>query len=170
MPNVWILSLTTAAEGNIALAEQQLLGTLNQSRVAGRTGGTDRVVRSGDAHVQGDLAGRVVGHGARIVMVRPNTGVVVVLFDLVDFIFGLDVAMLGNTDIHPHALAVEVLPVEPRVGNRLVRAVNADAAGAGATTNFAAFLVLQFVEVTNASQGLADISNVVRLHTAAAME
>ncbi len=88
-----------AGQRHIALAQQQHLRALDQAGVAGGTGGADRVVRAGDAQVQRDLAGRVVGHGARIVVVRPELGVVIEALELVDFVLGLDVAVLGDADI-----------------------------------------------------------------------
>ena len=67
--------------------------------VARRAGRPQRVVRAGDAQVQRNLAGRVVGHGARIVVVRPELGVVVVALEQVDLVLGLDVAVLGHADV-----------------------------------------------------------------------
>ena len=66
-----------AGERDVALAEPQHLRALDQPGVARGTGGADRVVRAGDAHVERDLAGRVVGHGPRVVVVRPDLRVVV---------------------------------------------------------------------------------------------
>jgi hypothetical protein len=86
-------------ERQIAVAQPQHLGALNQPRVAGRTRRPDRIVGPDDAHVQRHFAGGIVGHGARIVVVRPEAGVVIVALQLVDFIFGLDVAVLGDADI-----------------------------------------------------------------------
>ena len=88
-----------AGQGHVALAQPQHLHALDHARVARGAGGADRVVRPGDAQVQRNLAGRVVGHGARIVVVRPELGVVVEALELVDFVFGLDVAVLGHADV-----------------------------------------------------------------------
>ena len=86
--------------------------------VAGGAGRADRVVRAGDAQVQRDLAGRIVGHGARVVVVRPELGVVVEPLELVDLVFGLDVAVLGDADVDADLGLVDVGPVEARVGDR----------------------------------------------------
>src|SRR5262245_21032605 len=99
-------------------------------------------MRAGDAHIERDIAGRVVGHGARVVMVRPNARVVVVPFDLVDFVFSLYVAMLGNTDVDPDPFAIEVGPIDARVGNRFLSTVDADAAGPRAAADFLFLLIL----------------------------
>jgi hypothetical protein len=64
-----------AGQGQIALAQPQHLRALNQPGIARRAGGADRVVRAGDAHVERDLAGRIVGHGPRVVVVRPDLDV-----------------------------------------------------------------------------------------------
>ncbi len=61
-----------AGQRHVALAQPQHLRALDQPGVARGTGGADRVVRAGDAQVQRDLAGRIVGHGARVVVVRPE--------------------------------------------------------------------------------------------------
>ena len=99
-----------AGQRHVALAQPQHLGALDQPRVAGRTGRADRVVRAGDAHVERDLAGRVVGHRPRVVVVRPDLRVVVVALDLVDFVLGLDVAVLGDADVDADPLAIDVRP------------------------------------------------------------
>ncbi len=88
-----------AGQRHVALAQPQHLRALDQPGVARRAGRADRVVRPGDAQVQRDLAGRVVGHRARIVVVRPELGVVVEALELVDLVLGLDVAVLGHADV-----------------------------------------------------------------------
>ena len=159
-----------AGQGHVALAQPQHLGALNHARVAGGTGRADRVVRPGDAHVERDFAGRVVGHGARIVVVRPELRVVVVALDLVDFVFGLDVAVLGHADVDADPLAIDVRPIEPRIGHRFLRTINADAAGPRAAADFLLLLIPQLVELADAGQRFADVANLVLLHAAAAVE
>ena len=100
-----MLSETPPAMRHVALAQPQHLRALDQPGVAGGTGGADRVVRPGDAQVQRDLAGRVVGHGPRVVVVRPELGVVVEALELVDLVLGLDVAVLGDADVDADPLA-----------------------------------------------------------------
>ena len=136
--------------------------------VAGGTGGADRVVRAGDAQVERDLAGRIVGHGARVVVVRPELGVVVEALELVDFVFGLDVAVLGDADVDADRRLVDVGPIEPGVGDGLVGAVDADAAGPGAAAQFLLLLIAQLVEVADAGHGRADVANLVGRDAAAA--
>ena len=123
-----------AGQRHVALAQPQHLHALDQPGVARGTGGPDRVVRAGDPQVQRDLAGRVVGHGARVVVVRPELRVVVVPFEFEDLVLGLDVAVLGHAQIDADPRRVDVRPIESRVVDRLVGAVHADAAGAGAAT------------------------------------
>src|SRR5690606_16171536 len=86
-------------EGDIDFAEAEHLQGLNETRISGGTGGADGVMRTGDAHIDGDLAGRVVRDGARIVMMRPIAGIVVELRDVVDLVLRLHVAVLGGADV-----------------------------------------------------------------------
>ena len=81
--------------------------------IARRTGRADRVVRPGDAQVQRNFAGRIVGHGARIVMVRPELRVVVEPLELEDFVFGFDVAVLGDADVDADRRFIDIRPIEP---------------------------------------------------------
>ena len=159
-----------AGQGDVALAQPQHLHALDHAGVARGAGGADRVVRAGDAQVQRDLAGRIVGHGARIVVVRPELRVVVESLELVDFVFGLDVAVLGHADVDADSFAIDVRPIEAGVGDGLMGAVDADAAGPGAAANFLALLVAQLVEVADPRQRGADVANLVGRHAAAAVE
>ncbi len=59
-------------------------------------------------------------------------------------------------------------PVEPGVGDGLVGAVDADAAGPGAAADVFLLLVPQLVEVADAGQRLADVADFVGLDAAAA--
>ena len=86
---------------------------LDQARVARRTGGTDRVVRAGDAQVQGDFTGWIVRYRPRVVVVRPDARVVVELRDLIDLVLGLDVAVLGDPQINASPAFFDVRPIEP---------------------------------------------------------
>ena len=159
-----------ARQGDVAIAQPQHLHALDDARVAGGAGCAERVVRAGDAEVQRDFAGRIVGHRPRIVVMRPILGVVVVAFELVDFVFRLDVAVLGHADVNADPRAVDVLPVEARIGHRLVGAIDADAAGAGAAADLLALLVAQLVEIANPRQGGAEIAGFVGRHPAAARQ
>ncbi len=157
-----------AGQRHVALAQQQHLRPLNQAGVAGGTGRADRVVRAGDAQVERDLAGRIVGHGARVVMVRPELRVVVETLELGNLVFGFDVAVFGNADVDADLRLVDVRPIEPRVGNCFLATINANAAGPRAAAEIFAFLILQFVELANTGQCLADIADFVPPHAAAA--
>src|SRR5262249_48844929 len=121
-------------------------------------------------HVERDLAGRIVGHSARVVVMRPHARAVVVPFDLVDFVFGFDVAVLSDADVHADAFAVDIRPIEAGVGDRFLGAVDADAAGPRAAAHLLLLLVLQLVELTDAGQRFADVADVVFLDAAAAGE
>ena len=70
----------------------------------------------------------------------------------------------------PTRRAVDVLPVEARVGHRLAGAVDADAAGAGAAADLLALLVAELVEVADPRQGGAKVADFVGRHAAAARQ
>ena len=129
--------------------------------VAGGAGGAERVVRPGDAEVQRDFARRVVGHGPRVVVMRPVLRVVVVALQQEDFVLGLDVAVLGHADVDADGRAVDVFPIEAGVGHGLVGAEDADAAGAGAAADLLALLVAELVEVADPRQGGAEVAGFV---------
>ena len=159
-----------AAQRNVAIAQPEHLDALDDARVAGGTGGAQRVVRPGDAHVQRNLAGRIVGHGSRIVMVRPVLRVVVVTLEQIDLVLGLDVAVFGHADVDADGRAVDVFPVEARIGHGLVGAIDADAAGAGAAANLLAFLIAKLVEVADPGHGWPKIADLVGRHAATAFQ
>ena len=159
-----------AAQGHVAIAQPQHLDALNNAGVSRGTGGPERVVRPGDAEVQRNFAGRVIGHGSRVVVVRPVLRVVVVTLEQKDFVLGLDVAVLGHAHVDADRRAIDVFPIEARIGHRLVGAEDADAAGAGAAADLLAFLIAEFVEVAHPRQSGAKIAGFVGRHAAAAFQ
>ena len=88
-------------------------------------------MRPGQAEIHGDLAGRVVEHGARVVVMGPVVDIVAVLADVEDLVFGLHRAVLGQTDVHAGGGPVVAGKIDTRVLQGLVGAVDTDAAGAG---------------------------------------
>ena len=66
--------------------------------------------------------------------------------------------------------AIDVFPVEARIGHGLVGAEDADAAGAGAAADLLAFLVAKLVEVAHPRQGGAKVAGLVGRHAAAAFQ
>jgi len=85
---------------------------VNEAHITGGAGGTDRVGGTGDAEIEGDFTGRVVGNRARVVIVRPILRIVVKLRDGVDFVLRLDVAVLGGADVDADAVLREIGEVE----------------------------------------------------------
>ena len=151
-----------AAQGDVAVAQPQHLHPLDDPRVARRAGRPQRVMRSGNPQVQRNLAGRVVGHGPRIVMVRPILGVVIIPLEEVDFVLRLDVAMLGHAHVDADRRAIDVFPIQSGVGDGLVGAVDADAAGPGAAPQVLAALVAEFVEIADPRHRGAEVADLVR--------
>jgi len=135
-----------AANRQVALAQAKHLHALDDSRIARRTGRPQRVVRPGDPEVQRDLSGRVIGHRSRIVMVRPELRVVAEFFELVDLVFGLDVAVFGHADVNSHVCLVDIVPINAGIVDGLMRAVDSDAPRPGAAAQLFSALMPQLIE------------------------
>ena len=108
-----------ACDSDIAFMQSEHLNALDNPCVTRRTRGTNRVMGAGDSQVQGDFTSGVVGHGARIVVVGPIGRVVFVLLDGIDFVFGLNISMLGDTDIDPNTRLVDIGPFEPTPADQI---------------------------------------------------
>ena len=155
---------------DVDFAESELLDALNNPGVPRSAGGPERVVRPGDSVPKRNFARRVVRDGARVVVVRPIRAIVIVLLNLVNFVFRLDVAVFGNADVNADRVFADVFPIEPGVGDRLPDAVNREAPGAGASAQFAARLPFQHVAVANAGDRRAEITDFVRDDAADAVQ
>ena len=97
---------------------------------------------------------------------RPELCVVFEIADFVDFVFGLDVTVLGNSHVDSDAILVGVFPVDTRVHDRLIGTVGGDAARAGATSCVFASLMSTDVKIAHSSESLAEIANFVLADTA----
>ncbi len=148
-------------QGQVDLSQLQHLGAVHEPQVAGRAGAPEAVGRAVERQVERDLAGRVVGHGAGVVVVGPVAQVEVVLADVVDFGFGLDVAVLGRAGVDTDARRVELRALERRVPQGFVRTPDRDAAGARAASGLLALLVAQRIEVADAGQGFAEVADLI---------
>ena len=149
-----------AGEGDVDLAELQHLGGLDEAGVARGAGGADGVMRAGDAHVHRDLAGRVVRHGAGVVMVRPVFGVVAELGDIVNLVLGLDVPVLGDAEVDADAGLVDFVPVEAGVAECFAGTEDGNRPDAGTNAEFLPLLPLVGIEVAHAGGMLAHVADV----------
>jgi len=157
----------STGECQIAFVKPQHLRPLNQPGVASSTSGTDGVMRPSNAHVQRDFAGRVVRNGTWIVVVRPTRCVVIKTFDDKNLVFCLDISVLRDADVNANARFIEIRPVNAGVLDRFVGRINPDAAGASPTTDIFFGLVATGIEIANARQCVAEISDCVGANTAA---
>ncbi len=94
-------------KGQIALVEAEHLHPLDQTSVTGGACGADRVVGPRHPEVESHFSGRVIGHRARIVVVRPELGVIVVTLNVIDLVFGFDVSMFGDADVDSHPRLID---------------------------------------------------------------
>ena len=90
----------TAGDRQITFVQAKHLQALDQARIASRTSGSDCIVRSSDAQIERQFSRRVVGNGARVVMMRPDFNVVVEAANLMDFRFGFHVPMFGHANVY----------------------------------------------------------------------
>ena len=127
-------------------------------RISRRAGRSDRQVGSGDLEVERDLAGRVVGHRARVVVVRPDAGVVVEFGDLEDLVLGFDVAVFGGADVHADPGPVDLLPIDAGIADRFVGTVDRDRSGPRPATALLSLLVQEFVEIADPGEDFADVA------------
>ena len=91
----------STGQGKVDFPKPQHLDSLNHPHIAGGTSRTNGVMGTRDFHVQGDFAGRVVGYGSRVMMMRPVLHIIIKLADIVDFVFRFYVSMLGGSQINP---------------------------------------------------------------------
>ena len=96
----------------------------NEAGVPRRTRRPESQVRTGDSQIERHLPGRVVGDRPRVVVMRPDAGVVAEFRDLVDFVLGFDVAVLGDADVDADTALMDLRPVEPGVTNGLIGAID----------------------------------------------
>lgn len=122
-------------------------------------------MRSGDPHVDGNLAGWVVGHRARIVVVGPVTCVVVEFRNVIHLVLGLDITMLGGADVDADAALVKILEVQAAVVDRFMGRVDRNTAGSGADAQLFAGLVLLRIEAADAGWDFAHIAHIDDLNT-----
>ena len=159
-----------SGEGAVHFAEAEHLHGLDKPGVACGAGGPDGVVGAGDAHVDGDLSGRVVSHGARVVVVRPVAGVVVELGDVVDLVLRLHIAMFGGAYIDADSRLVDRFKVQPAGCDGFPCAVDGDASSPGAHAQFLARLVFLRIEVADTGRHRSHVAHFNRLHTGDAVE
>ena len=138
-----------SANRQVHLAQAQHLGRVNQPEISGGTGCANGVRRSGDAEIERGLARGVVRDGPRIVVVRPELGIVVELRNRVDFVLRLDVAVLGAPHVNAGAILGQGLKVYPAVRQRLAGAINADASSPRADPDLLLLLVFQGIIVAD---------------------
>ena len=150
--------------------QSEHLNPLNDSRVACGACGTDGVVRTGDAHVQGDFTSRIVGDRSRVMVVGPVGRIVIVRFDGVDFVFGFHVSVLGHANVNTDFGLVDVRPVDAAALNGFGGCPYANGSGTGSTSHIASALVFRRFKLANASQSVADVTNIVFANSTLASE
>ena len=129
-----------AADRQVDLAQAQHLRRVDQPQVARGAGGPDRVGGPGDAQVQRDFAGGVVGDRPRVVIMRPEFDVVVEFGNRMDLVLRLHVAVLGAADVDAHPVGRPGAEIETGVLEGLPGAVDADAARPGVPTRISFFV------------------------------
>ncbi len=137
---------------------------MNQSEVAGCTRSADAISRARGRERKRYLARGIIGHGARVVVVRPEREVVVVLLDVVNLGFRFNVAVLRRAHEYADTRAIDGLDIYARVFQSFVCAINPDAACASATPDVFARLITRGFKVALARDCLAEIANLIGRH------
>lgn len=143
---------------------------LDEAGVPSGAGGSDCVVWAGDAHVDGDFTGGVVGYGAWVVVVGPEFGVVVEFGDVVDLVLGFDVAVLGGTYVDAYAAFIKVFEIDVAVGDGFMCAVDGNAACSCADSEFFALLIFFGIEVTDTCRDLAHVAHINHLYASVSLK
>ncbi len=154
----------------IDLAEAQHLQRLDQARVACRACRSYGIVWASYAHVDRNLSGWVVGHGAGIVVVRPVAGVVVELRDVIDLVLRFHIAVFGGAYVDADSALVVIFKIDATVSDGLACRVDGDAAGAGADAQFFAGLMLFWVKVADARRHFPHVAHIDHLDTCDSIE
>ena len=118
-----------------------------------------------DAHVDGDLTGRVISHRPRVVVVRPEFGVVFEIADFEDLILGFNVPMFGHADIDTHPILVGVFPIDPRILNRLIGTVGTNTASPRAASRILAGLMAAHIKIAYARKCFPKIADLIFANT-----
>jgi len=158
-----------APEGHVYLAELQHLRGVDQPEVSRRAGGAHGVARAGHLQVEADLSGGVVGHRARVVVVRPE-GVVPILRDSAQLLLRIRRAVLGDSQVHAESGRVHRIDLEPGVEQRFPGAVDRDAARPRAAAELLLLLMAQGIEVDVSRQRRPEELVLDALHARHAVE
>ena len=153
------------ANREVHLAQTQHLRGVDQPHVSCRTRSPDRVGGARHAEIERRLTGGVVRDSPGVVIMRPKLRIVVKLRDVVDFVLGLDVAVLRAANVNTHTVLRHRLPNEPTVRQRLTRAVNRNTPGPRADPHLFFRLVLLGVVIAHARQLRAHVANLAALNS-----
>ncbi len=159
-----------AGQSLIDFAQPQHLHAVNQTGVARRTRRPDGQMWTGNPQADGYFAGRVVGHRAGIVMMGPDSRVVVVARNLIDFVLRLDVAVLGDPEEDADSAFFNRFPGKPRVLHRFVGTVNGQRARSCAPPQVLLLLVAEDVAAADAGDRRRHIAGFVRDDSRAALQ
>ena len=120
----------------VDFSQSELLHSLNQRRVSSRARSAQRIMRPRDPITQRYFPCGIIRDRSRIMVMRPVRAVVIILFDFVDLIFGLDVPVFRHADIDARGALIDAIPVQTRVRDRLADAIHGKASRARSATNF----------------------------------
>ncbi len=127
-------------------------------------------MRATDAQANCHLAGRIVGHGARIVVMGPDRRVVSEPRDFVDLVFRLHVAVLGDADKDAHPLFGDAAPIEAPVDDGLVGTVNGQRSRPRPAPQILFLLIAEDIAAADSRQYPAHVARLVIDDARAAFE
>ena len=97
-------------------------------------------------------------------VVSPIGDVVIVPFNIVDFVLGFDGTVLGEANVDPGSILAVGIVFKTGVDERLVGAIDAYTAGSGSFFVLFLFSVFGFLEAADASRRRAKIAQVYTLN------
>ena len=98
-------------------------------------------------------------------MVRPILSVVTILADVIDFVLGFNIAMLGDSEVDADFRTVDRFEIYPGIGNSFLRTVNGNGPDSGAATAFFFLLIFQLIKITDSGMHLSHIPCFEVLHS-----
>ena len=133
---------------------------LDEARVAGCTGRTDRVMWARNPHIHRHFARRIIRYRAWVVVVGPVLRVETELGNIMNLVLGLDVAVFGDAEVYADAGLIDGLPDEPGIAEGFAGTIDRNRPHPGAISELLPLLPLGGVEIADPGRVAAHVADV----------